>query len=100
MIFAQELQDAVLDEVQIDEDMISFQSWKDAADGDSPSSVIRPGEALHVFLASTAGVGEAPDNGRDFFAWINDEAQSCMQKLIETLFGFVMDLPDLSGDGA
>jgi sulfite reductase alpha subunit-like flavoprotein len=91
MIFAQELQDAVLDEqlVEDDEEHISFQSWKDAAAGGSPKDVLKPGEALHVFLASTAGVGEAPDNGRDFFEWIMNakDDEIAWEKLEYCCFG-------------
>jgi NADPH-ferrihemoprotein reductase len=39
----------------------------------TPADQLQPGKALHVFLISVAGVGEPPNNARDFYNWLMDE---------------------------
>lgn len=45
-----------------------------------PLELLQPGQALHVFLASTTGVGEPPDNARQFYRWLQEEADNDVLK--------------------
>jgi len=69
MLFSQELEEALGDELGKE---CTILSWKEAGEN-SPQEVLTPGEALHVFLTSVSGVGEPPDNGREFFQWIMEQ---------------------------
>jgi NADPH-ferrihemoprotein reductase len=73
MLFAQDLQDALK---ELGKETTST-SWKDAmADKKEAAAVVTPGKAIHVFLASVTGVGEPPDNGRDFYEWLMKQEKS------------------------
>jgi NADPH-ferrihemoprotein reductase len=51
---------------------------------DSPTSLLQPGRNLHVLLASTSGVGQPPDNARDFYDWLTTQAdQADTAKLLQ-----------------
>lgn len=64
-IFAYQLSEQ-LSEVYPERD-ITVEGWHETK---SPDQLLKPGQALHVFLSSVAGVGEPPDNGRAFYNWI------------------------------
>eukprot|EP00804_Cyclotella_cryptica_P019785 CCRYP_009675-RA/>CCRYP_009675-RA protein AED:0.30 eAED:0.30 QI:244/1/1/1/1/1/6/966/690 len=62
---------------------LSISEWKDAA----PEELLEPKKALHVFLTSVAGVGEPPDNGREFYNWIMSKSDSSLSGLEYAVFG-------------
>ncbi|CAB9519537.1 P450 reductase [Seminavis robusta] len=53
----------------------------------SPDSVLQPGQALHVLLSSTAGVGEPPDNARDFWKWLSSQESDNLKGVDFCVFG-------------
>jgi NADPH-ferrihemoprotein reductase len=63
-IFAQQLSEALEENGH---DQVVIQGWHESK---SPDKLLTPGEGVHVFLCSVAGVGEAPDNGRKFYEWV------------------------------
>lgn len=77
MLFSKDLEEAILEAGGGDgsAEAVSVQSWKEAAAAGSgrPCDVLTPGAGLHLFLVSVTGVGEPPDNGRDFYQWIMNQ---------------------------
>lgn len=65
-IFAMQLSEA-LEEVAEPPD-VTIQSL----DEDSPDNLLQAGECVYVFLTSVTGVGEPPDNAREFYHWMMD----------------------------
>ncbi|KAG7347640.1 RNA methylase [Nitzschia inconspicua] len=86
-LFAQELQQTLQDELHT-VTSVSCQSCNDAQ--------LQPGSALHLFLTSTTGVGQPPDNAKEFYerimAMINSSSSSAsssrpLSKLEYAVFG-------------
>ena len=82
-IFAMQLSEA-LEEVPGKPD-VTIQGLNE----DTPTNLLQPGEALYVFLASVTGVGEPPDNAREFYQWMMDLPSSdpVLKDLDYTVFG-------------
>ena len=53
----------------------------------APNEMLAPGKALHIFLVSVTGVGEPPDNGRDFYEWVMGHEASSQKNLEYAIFG-------------
>lgn len=65
---------------------VSIKGWHQFPDK-TPSKLLQPGEAWHVFLTSVAGVGDPPDNGRQFYEWLKSTEEVCLKDLKYTVFG-------------
>jgi NADPH-ferrihemoprotein reductase len=64
------------------------EGWHEYPNKD-PALLLTPGDALHVFLTSVAGVGEAPDNGRAFYEFLmtTQDDDLDLSQLEYTVFG-------------
>lgn len=67
-IFAVQLEEA-LEEQSVSE--VTIQGLHE----DAPQNILQPGKAFHVLLAATAGVGEPPDNARNFSEWLTSQTE-------------------------
>lgn len=45
-------------------------------DASTPAEHLQPGKALHVFIISVSGVGEPPNNARDFYKWLMNDTNT------------------------
>jgi len=67
-LFAYQLNEELTDEYP--ERKISLSEFREV----KPDQMLEPNKALHIFLTSVAGVGEPPDNGREFYEYIMDKS--------------------------
>ena len=70
-LFAHQLHEAL--EEQDESRAVTVQGMHESK---TPDQLLTPGDSLHVFLVSVAGVGEPPDNGREFYEWIMTETEN------------------------
>ena len=80
-LFAQQLSEALEEREQEYE----IKGWHESKD---PTELLQPGNGIHLFLCSVAGVGEPPENGRKLYEWVMAQDDPSLLKGLEyAVFG-------------